>query len=278
MPDLVRSNPLRRLVIFAHYDRDDSVRPYIWHYLKALRPFATEIWFVSTSRLGDADRSALADLCDRCQTKENVGLDFGMWQHALLGTSMEGWDEVLLTNSSVYAPLHPLDAFFQRIAATEGDFLGVTESSELDPHLQSYFLLFRSPVLRHPAWMRFWEGLLPYSDKRQTIRSYELGLTYWMRQHGFLSVTLFPRAILRKRLSLLREPGLLLRRRRRRGRNPVIAWPDLLLEEGCPFLKVEVLRDNPTKVPLAALRRRIEALGYPIELITSNPPNIYTVG
>jgi lipopolysaccharide biosynthesis protein len=269
------SPSLRRLAVFAHFDREDRLRPYITHYLQALRPFLTSLWFVSTSKLSDAEQAPLANLCDRIQLKANVGQDFGMWHYAFQGIDWQCWDEVLLVNSSTYAPLHPLAPLFRRLDELPGDFLGITESLELDPHLQSYFLLFRRQVIRHECWAQFWSHLLPYVDKRQTIRSYELGLTQWLKQHGFQATALFPATALGQSSRFLRIRGLLASKSRLR--NPSLSMADVLLDAGCPFLKVEVLRDNPGRVSAAGLRSRIKSLGFPEDLITSNPPNLFTV-
>ena len=267
--------PLRRLAVFAHFDREGRLRPFITHYLEALRPFVSGLWFVSTSGLAEVDQAALSTLCDRVQFKENIGQDFGMWQHAFHGIDWSAWDEVLLVNSSTYAPLHPLQQIFERIEQTPGDYFGITESMELDRHIQSYFLLFRPQVVRHESWARFWTHLLPFESKRQTIRSYEVGLTHWLKQHGFQSVALFPTQSLGRAYGLRRIRGWFSRRWRHGLRNPSLYGADLLLDAGCPFLKVEVLRDNPGRVSLVGLRGRIKALGYPEELITTNQPNLF---
>jgi len=261
------SPPIRRLVLFAHFDQDDRIKPAVHFYLKALRPHATALWFVSTSRLPPGEQDSMSGLCDRIHLKENIGLDFGMWQQALEGMQPMDWDEILLANSSVLGPFRPLEDLFSRIAQHSEDFIGLTESFELDPHLQSYFLLFRSQVFRHPSWLQFWGSILPFENKRQIIRSYELGLTHWFRQQGFKPGVLFPHEEIRKRLSLLKEPSLLLNLRRQRGKNASVLWPDLLLDAGCPFLKIAAFRENPGKISLSGLRRRILALGFSTELL-----------
>jgi hypothetical protein len=43
--------------------------------------------------------------------------------------------------------------------------------------------------------------------------------------------------------------------------------PFALLDHGVPYVKVELLRDNPHQIPLARVRARMAASGYPLDLL-----------
>ena len=57
------------------------------------------------------------------------------------------------------------------------DFWGMTENWELCRHIQSYFLVFRRPVLASPALPTFFESVLPFRNKKNVILAYESGVT-----------------------------------------------------------------------------------------------------
>lgn len=255
---------MRRLAIFAHYDAKAEVKRFVLHYLQALRDVCDDITFVSTSPLSEVELAKLAPTCGTTIIKDNVGLDFGMWQRALAVTDLDAWDEIVLVNSSVFGPVRPLADVFARMAASDCDYWGMTNNQDIAPHLQSYFLVFRTAALRSPGFRQFWENILPYRDKRQIIRSYEVGLSTFMSEKGLRSAVVAPA----EDLSL----GLLERRGRWKSRNPTCYYPLALLKCGMPFVKVELLRDNPGAVPLGPVYRAMREAGYDVDLVEFDRP------
>jgi rhamnosyltransferase len=247
---------MKRLLIFAHYDGQHEVKRYILYLLGQMRDLCERIVFVSTSSLGENEQAKARAICDDVVLKENVGLDFGMWRYALDRTDLDAWDEIVLVNSSVFGPLRPLAPIFHRMEQERCDFWGMTESAEIAPHLQSYFLAFKANALRSAAFRAFWQSVLPYRDKHQIIRSYEVGLTTYLSEQGLL-----PRAV----VSLDSLPGSFWRSRRRK--NPTLYSPAALVEAGMPFVKVWLLRDNPLGVPLGPVYRALETSGYDLDLV-----------
>ncbi len=173
---------------------------------------------------------------------------------------MSEGDELILTNSSIFGPFKPLAPIFERMASSSCDFWGMTESFENVRHLQSYFLVFRRRVLQSADFKRFWDSVLPYKDKGQTTRAYELGLTIFLTERGFTGEAALPH-------SALPQTPLWKRWRHQPPLNPLLAYPAALLEMGMPFVKVAVLRDNLGRVPLEPLYRLMEAAGYEKSLI-----------
>ena len=74
---------MKRLAVFAHYDRDNLLDDYVFRYLAGLKCVVDSIVFVSASRLSDASVGRLKTLCDTVMLRENVGYDFGSWQAGL---------------------------------------------------------------------------------------------------------------------------------------------------------------------------------------------------
>jgi lipopolysaccharide biosynthesis protein len=193
--------------------------------------------------------------------KENVGLDFGMWRHALERVDLGAWDELVLANSSVFGPLTPLARAFERMAPSDCDFWGMTNNHELAPHIQSYFLVFRRAALASTAFGRFWQGVLPYESKWQITLSYEVGLTTYLVENGLRPALVAP----------VEELPVPFWRRDVVG-NPTCRFPVLLLEEGVPFVKVELLRENPLGVPLWPIYRWMQRRGYDLGLVEFDRP------
>lgn len=256
---------MRRAVIYAHYDAEGKVRGYVTHYLQHLRGLCEQLVFCSTASLTDTERAKAAASCDEVIIRDNVGFDFGMWKRGLAEVNLETCDELVLTNSSVFGPLSPLAPFFEKMAARACDYWAMTSAEELGWHLQSYFLVFKRRVLRSEAFAEFWRCLLDLKDKQQVIRSYELGLSVFLRDSGFSGEACFDPDVVFPAAPLDRLFF-------RRGRNMNLYYPELLLGSGMPFVKVDVLRDNFAGIPLGELKKLIVASGYDPALIEFDRP------
>jgi lipopolysaccharide biosynthesis protein len=251
---------MNRLAIFAHFDAENEVKPYVSHYLDRLRELCTRVVFVSTSQLGERQLEALWPRVDQVMLCENTGWDFGMWKHAIDHVDRSGVDELLLTNSSVFGPVFPLAPIFERMAAKPCDFWGMTDNFEWHWHVQSYFLVLRRAVIDSGAFQLFWNSVLPYRNKDAVVMSYELGLTQFLLDSGFRAGAFLPTEAWttwadRRRMDLLRRW------------NPTLFHPMRLLEHGMPFVKVGLLRDNLGEVRLDPVYRAMADSGYDLDLV-----------
>ena len=158
--------------------------------------------------------------------KPNIGYDFGSWAMA------QAWDpsiprakHVILANDSLVGPFAPLREMLSGFEASKADVYGMTSTTQLGPHLQSYFLGFNDGVLSEGALWRFWRGIRDERDKDVVILRNEIGLGRLLRREGFSQDSAFPywRVV---------EAGL----------NPTIRGWHRLLELGFPFVKRQILR------------------------------------
>jgi lipopolysaccharide biosynthesis protein len=243
---------MRRVAVFAHFDPKSTIKRYILHHLAALREVCDEIHFISTSQLAPEELAKLSGLVTSHRLCENTGYDFGMWARAISTLNLREWDELVLTNSSVFGPVAPLAQVFKQMEGRPCDFWGMTDSLEIEYHIQSFFLVFRGSVLKSGHVERFFASVLPYRHKWQVIRSYELGLTHYFFDQGFVPAV----------VASIHDPGL-----RLGVCNPCMRVPIRLMELGIPYVKVELLRDNPAGVRLTTVRTRLASLGYPLDLI-----------
>jgi lipopolysaccharide biosynthesis protein len=246
---------MKRVAIFAHFDAKSEVKRYVLSYLQALRGECDAISFVSTAGLPESEREKVVPYCERVLSRENVGWDFGMWQAALSAMDLSEVDELILANSSTFGPIFPLKPILARMSAEPCDFWGMTESYEIAWHLQSYFLVFKRSALSSPAFDQFFQGVLPYRDKDQVIRSYEIGLTRYLQEAGLNGVAFAP-------IGAWEGSEWKRRRLRRKARNATLYHPLQLARLGMPLVKVNLLRDNPAKVRLSPLLRAMADSGY----------------
>jgi lipopolysaccharide biosynthesis protein len=249
-----------RIAIFAHFDAHNEVKPYISYYLEQLRSICENIVFVSTSELSPTVCKELKKYCSEVLLKDNRGYDFGMWKYAIERTPLEEYDELVLANSSVFGPIWPFKETFNRMSLRICDFWGMTDSYEIEKHIQSYFLVFRRHALHSEAFRRYWDAVFPYSNKNQIIRSYEVGLEAYFTDNGFRSDVVVAAA------SLSRECQL-------KKLNPTLAVPLELLDRGMPLVKVDLLRSNPLQAPIAPVVKFMTDHQYPPQFISFDRPS-----
>lgn len=163
--------------------------------------------------------------------RANTGYDFGAWAATIrrLGKRLAPCETVAIANDSLLGPSRGFAAMLDRAALAEADLVGVSESAQLTPHLQSFALFFRRGALRSRAFRRFWRSV-GSGDRADVIARYELRLQSHFAAAGLRTFALFPSG----------DPGA----------NPTLRHWRELLAQGFPYLKVELLRDNPTGEPL----------------------------
>jgi rhamnosyltransferase len=251
---------VNRVALFAHFDAQNEVKPYVTTLLDGIRPVCDRIVFVSTAQLPGAELEKLHPHADSVMSKDNVGWDFGMWRHALEHTDLSQCDELVLTNSSILGPVYPLEPIFRRMSDEPCDFWAMTDNFEYRWHLQSYFMVFKRNVVQSEAFRAFFRSVLPYRDKGPVVLSYEVGLTSYLVENGF-----------RPRAFASCEAWASWAQRRRmdleRRWNPTLFHPEKLLALGMPFVKLMLLRENVGNLPLGPVYRAMQDAGYDLTLV-----------
>jgi lipopolysaccharide biosynthesis protein len=231
--------------LFAHFDKDNKVADYVLHYLGEIKRLGFSVVFISAARLGEPDLERVRDCCDDIILRENAGLDFGSWAEGFAKHRHAIGGRLLLANDSVYGPIGSLATALDRLTGAPADFYGMVESLEPSPHLQSWFLLFEPRVVGSDEFRMLLSQPFSRMNKRQIIRNGEIALSRRLTAAGLRYEALF-----RNARSALMNP--------RYAANPMLLfWRELLVSEGVPFLKVELLRDNPIRVEDAAAILRV---------------------
>ena len=267
------------LAVFAHFDPGGRVAPHVDRYLAALREAVDRIVIVSTAELDDAARAQLSahgELVER----ENTGYDFYSWKTGLdHAGDWDAFDRVLICNDSVVGPTRPFAEILGKGAPKDVDFWGMTSSNEISPHVQSWFVVFERPVITSGLLHAFWRAMEPVSSRFDVIRRYEVGLsklllTGGLRMGSYLRLT--PRAAitaeLRHRVALERlpmkqrpqRPGLVRSLREPTWNATYVLW-DAVFDGRLPFVKLEVLRDDPYEIGKEKALARLEE-AFPAEL------------
>ncbi|WP_419728604.1 rhamnan synthesis F family protein [Lichenicola sp.] len=187
-------------------------------------------------RVSEHDRVALDEIGATAYPRPNSGLDFGAWQHLVERGCADGADTVLLANDSVFGPLQPLAPIVAGMMSRNADVWGMVESRESSWHLQSWFLCFKAAAFARPEIGRVLA--LPYRDmsKPEIVLHGELGLGAAIRAAALDWDACWHQPARRMRRLL---PG-----------NPMhVDFLSVMRAGAVPFIKVELLRDNPAAIP-----------------------------
>lgn len=245
----VESGKSKTLCVFAHFDRGGVVDDYVVNYLRALYELGCETVVVSTAEsLDDRNIQKALPYCSRFIVKQNTGYDFASWRTALEAVGdLSGYDRLIVANDSVYGPLQDLGPIFDEMERRDVDFWGITDSLKYGRHLQSYFMVFKKHVLQSPTFSDFWRRLPDYKHKYVVIIQGEIGLSRRLDAAGFKFMACCPVEAVQAELKE-KDRGLVERFGDPRTSPTHRGWR-ALMRIRCPFLKVQLLRDNPMQVP-----------------------------
>lgn len=305
----------RRICIFAHYDKDNIIDNYVIYYIRKLKEANIDTIFVTVSNVSDT--TGIEPYTVGIIKRNNVGYDFMSWQVGLASVNdIQQYDELIFCNDSCYGPLYPLESIFNKFTDDKDtDFWGITDNVQLGYHLQSYFITFKSNVFNSAIFKEFIKNISIEKSKEDIVYKYEVGLTKKLHEHGFKSnvlvsykevlSTLDTRKIYHDKFNRickllyksLKEPSgaynkvknifhtikiysKKLREFSIKENSNVtfVAWKEILIN-GSPFIKVMLLRDNPTGLKdLSTYRDMVNKLSeYDISLIEKHLKRVNNV-
>ena len=247
----IEVDPGKKLCLFASYSPDGTVRQHAISYCQRLRELGFRVVMIvatDTKDLKLIDPGPQA--CDALIVRENAGFDFASWATALkIEPRLWTCSSLFFANDSVYSSSPNLSETIERIEGIPADFVGLTDSIELQPHFQSFFFVLQNRALQHPKVQEFWNSVRVLSTKHEVIANYEVFMRRLFEAAGLRCRALFPASLWNER------------------RNPAhFRWRELI-ECGFPFVKVELLRDNPAGVDLSGWDRFLSSRGFDVGLI-----------
>jgi len=259
------------VALYVHFSASGRISAMVLRQLEALAAEGFAVVFISMAPgLPEPDWQAVRARAALVVQRRNFGLDFGAWRD-LAPVAAARWPEArewLLANDSVLGPIRPLGPVLAALRAGGPGFFGLTESLQGGPHLQSYFLLASGSAavsdLHH-----FLASMRISHSKWLVVQRGELRLARWMLGRGHRVAALFGYA--RLVAAALADAG---ERARLGASHPRLAglealapearaallsaqplnptqhlWHALAMRLGFPFLKTELVRRNPGRLP-----------------------------
>jgi lipopolysaccharide biosynthesis protein len=245
IPDILKGD---RVCIFVSYARQGKIPEHSLFHARAWQQHGYKTTIVVV--LDDLDHFPSqhdTDFASGLCVRLNRGYDFGAWAATIQRMpDLESANLLVVANDSVYGPVRNFRDFLARIDACGADVIGMTESHEITNHFQSYMIAFRQKAIRSNAFRAFWRNVRT-GDRDFVIQHYELKMLKRMRAGNLRAEALF--------LTPLDTF------------NPTLKyWRELTLG-GFPFIKVQLLRENPLKVDISGWQALITDKDFNIDLI-----------
>ena len=237
----------KKVCFFAAWDPDGIVDSYVLNYLDELVKENFDIYFSTTSpkKFSEETLSELKKRCIYISRRRNLGLDFVSWKLCYYQLpASHGYQELLLTNDSVFGPIFPLTEVFHKIDSMDEDVIGMTDNYERAHHLQSYFLFFKKKPLER-FMPNFLKSIKILRDKDVIIEKYEVGLSKSLINAGFKLGSIFSvDCTLEKVKNLKIHPKYDEFKAGYAINSTTVFWHILIEHFRYPFLKREVLTKN----------------------------------
>jgi hypothetical protein len=244
------------LALYMHWSPTGGVSDMVLGQLAAWRACGFDVVFVTNAAPPPQDWDKAGQDTVLRVARDNVGRDFGAWRDALAIVLRDRPlpHELLLANDSVLGPLMPMAPVIAALRAGGGGLFGLTENRGGGPHLQSYALLARGgatvkDVAAHLATCQ------PSRSKWRLVQKGEIGLTRHMLARGHRVAALFGYDRITGSLGPddLRSLGPRFAEPHALDRYPLNPthhlWRVLIERFGFPFLKTELVRRNPGRLP-----------------------------
>lgn len=259
-------------VLFCHYDKYGLITHQVKELCSFFQSLGIDVIFLTT-KVSDESKNWLSKNLSALIVRKNVGRDFGAWKDGInfLNSKQlfEKCSQLYLINDSVIVINHSLKSIDFKsdfIEDDKTDVIGLTESWQKGYHLQSYFLKFNQNVIHSEVFCNYWTKYPLINSRLYSIENGELGISKILINVGYSLKVLYPvTKLLRKdhishflaTLNNLNIPRLNELKYNLFNEFFLIdftdmnpshrLWP-LLLIDGCPVLKKDLIEKNPEKL------------------------------
>jgi lipopolysaccharide biosynthesis protein len=199
-----------------------------------------DLFFVSSSEYLEKSPEEIEKIepfCKQILIRKNSGYDFGCWSHVIRKNYSElcKYEGVLLANDSNWGPLNDFSDTFSKINNLFGevDFIGLTSSTTPSWHLQSFFIMYSQKVFKSSYFKQHWFNVGIHNSKIDIIMSYEVDWCTRLKRLGFVGTSLYGDSST--------------------ANNPTHVDWKTLIKNDYPYLKKELIRENPLRIDLSEL-------------------------
>ena len=179
-----------RYAVFAGYNGDGTIHPYVISYLKGLNEVADGVVYIADSTLKAGEEEKLKGLTIHYENVRHEEYDWGSYKRGFKWLKDNGYlekaDEIIFANDSCYAPLTSFKPMFKAMAKRKDlDFWGALQNTRFNPHVQSYFMVLKKQVFNARQFQHFINAVRHQVDSSLYISEYEVKLTPYLESFGY---------------------------------------------------------------------------------------------
>lgn len=197
--EIIDYSELKRIALYVHYDKNNCISEDDVNYIKELSSFVEQVVFITNSKISELEKQKVSPYISKIIERENIGYDFGGWRDAILSLGFEylaTFDQLLLLNNSCYCGRYDFRNVFAKMESKDVDFWGITlfpyledgtyiQKPCIEEHIQSYFQVFNSNVVKSSSFKEFWESIKNYEELVDVVANCETVLTKRLKDAGF---------------------------------------------------------------------------------------------
>lgn len=214
----------KRAAVFAAYNKEGVIPDYVVYYLKNLKTITDVIVFVSDNEIQSSEIKKIKPYITFSITKPHGEYDFGSYKRGFFYLKNKGIlnkiDEIIFCNDSTYGPIFPFEDVFNSMKRKQNiDFWGLTVNTEIKPHIQSFFYVFKKNVFLSDSFQNFMSLIKKEMNGWAVTLKYEVEFTAYLKKQGFNYTSFVP---------LVKKPP---------HKNPYIT----VLKYGMPLVKIKLI-------------------------------------
>lgn len=247
---------MKLLFLFAHYDVDGKIDPYVIYYLKQLNALG-DVIFISDTDITDKELKKVGKLTVYKQGERHGEYDFGSYKrgfkYALKTGILNNYDYIVLVNDSVYGAFYDLKEPIKYLLKSKPDCWGFTKNTKaMYVHIQSYFVGLSRRIFTSRTFRTFINGVTALEDKHDIVCEYEYKLGKIVSNLNGSMVSVFDDDVAFEN-------------------DPHFCSVHKLIKEGFPFVKRRrITGGHKPSTDFIELIQTLDGMEYPSELIVNH--------
>lgn len=178
---------MKRICLFAGYNKHNIIEDYVLYYIKELAKIS-DVYYLADNSVIETEK--LIPYTKAVYGYYHGKYDFGSWQeliHKIGYDKLSEYDELILTNDSVFGPLCDLKDYIENLEKDKWDMCGINTAYEAHAwHLSSYFLILKKNVFLSDIFKQHIDSIKQEDSVGKIIEKYEIGLSKKVIDAGFI--------------------------------------------------------------------------------------------
>ena len=195
---------MKRLAIFAGYDKNNIIDDYVLFYLKELNKFS-DIIYVADCEMQETELNKVKDYTIKSISEKHGEYDFGSYKRGYIyakeNNILENYDYLILCNDSVYGPFFNFKEIVENMENKNTDVWGIfkhLENGDITEHLQSFFISIHNKIFISKEYNDFIMSIKKEKNKWDVIINYELKMSLLFQRMNFTISYFLDSSIIKK--------------------------------------------------------------------------------